>query len=215
MAADYLLAKASMMALAKRNIDVALIMSEVIEKLSLGELWELKARGDTDLTEAQYFEIIYNKTAVLMEAVPWSAAVLKESPASLVTSLKNYGRLVGLAFQIIDDILDYSSDTAKLGKPVGQDLEEGRVTLPFILARASLKGADRAKLLELGAKPRLSQEDKATVQGLVEEAGALDIAQAKAAELADTAEGALASLPDSSEKSLLGRLARYTVRRDR
>jgi octaprenyl-diphosphate synthase len=215
MAADYLLAKASLMALSKRNIDVAIIMAQVIKSLSLGELWEMKACRKADLTEQEYLDIILHKTAVLLEAVSWSAGMLLEAGQEKTDALKDYGRHVGLAFQIMDDILDYKADQSKLGKPVGQDLEEGRITLPFILTREKLPEAERRKLVALGEKLTLSEADKREIQTKVEEVGALDEALEKAESYVETAVQALSPLPETKEKDILIELARYTVRRDR
>jgi octaprenyl-diphosphate synthase len=215
MAADYLLAKASMMALVKRNIDVAMIMSDVVANLSLGELWELKARSRADLSEEDYFGIILKKTAVLLEAVAWAAGVLLDAEEGQISALRDYGRRLGLAFQIMDDILDYRSDAAVLGKPVGQDLGEGRITLPFILARERLGAGDRDALMALGSKNVLTEADKKAVGKLVDKAGGLEKSLEKAKALSEEAVKALTVLPESGERETLARLAFYTVGRDR
>jgi octaprenyl-diphosphate synthase len=215
MAADYLLAKASMLALTRRNIDVALVMAQVIRSLSLGELWELKARNDVALAESEYEKIILHKTAILLEAVPWAAAILSGAPEPQATALRDYGRWTGLAFQVMDDILDYRARPDELGKPVGQDLGEGRITLPFILAREALSGRDRERLLALGARVSPGPGEKAEAMRLVERAGGLDRALDRARDMAGTAAASLAILPESPERESLERLAHYTVSRGR
>ncbi|MDR2386052.1 MAG: polyprenyl synthetase family protein [Deltaproteobacteria bacterium] len=215
MAADYLLAKASNLALTKRDLNVAEIMAEVIKCLSLGELWELKAKNKVDLEKSEYIEIILYKTATLIEGVSWSAAVLNGAPNDRVTSLKYYGRWTGLAFQVMDDILDYKSSPDQLGKPVGQDLEEGRITLPFILARNQLKGKDLERLLALGALVAPTAQDKAEAVNLVEKAGGIELAHQQAQALADLAVSSLSNMPESSAREDLEKLAQYTVVRNR
>lgn len=215
MAADYLLAKASLLALAKENFTLARIMAEVVSNLSLGELWELKARNKTDLSEADYFDIILKKTAVLIESVSWSAGVLMGAEPDVLNSLRAYGRRLGLAFQVMDDVLDYRADTSKLGKPVGQDLEEGRITLPFIIARETLNGSERARLVSIGEKTDPTAGDKLEAGFLVEKAGGLQKSLAAAGRLVDQAVEELGALPETPEKELLAKLADYTVRRDR
>jgi octaprenyl-diphosphate synthase len=215
MAADYLLAKASALALTRRNVDVALVMSEVIKSLSLGELWELKAKNDVALAEAEYENIILHKTAILIEGVPWAAAILAGAPEAQASALRDYGRWTGMAFQITDDVLDYRAKPGELGKPVGQDLGEGRITLPFILAREALSGNDLDRLLALGALASPSPGEKAEAIGLVEMAGGLDRALERAKGMAGTAAAALGILPESPERDALERLARYAVSRGR
>ncbi|MDR1677970.1 MAG: polyprenyl synthetase family protein [Deltaproteobacteria bacterium] len=215
MAADYLLAKASLISLTKRNLDVAKIMAEVIKCLSLGELWELKAKNKVNIEKKEYTEIILHKTAILIEGVTWAAAVLNGASPEEVDSLKKYGSQTGLAFQIMDDILDYRAKPGELGKPVGQDLEEGRITLPFILARETLTGKDRERLLTLGAKISPSFEEKAEAIRLVEKAEGLDKAMKEAQDLVNQAVLALSNLPESRDRNSLERLAQYTVSRKR
>jgi octaprenyl-diphosphate synthase len=215
MAADYLLAKASLLALTKKNFDVAEIMAEVIKDLSLGELWELKAKNNVELDKGEYIEIIMHKTAHLIEGVSWSAAALNGAPNDQLMSLRYYGRLTGLSFQIKDDILDYQADPDKLGKPVGQDLEEGRITLPFILARENLTGDELARLLTLGSLVAPTAEEKTEAVALVDKAGGIEAAQKQAEALAELAASSLANIPESQARQDLERLTEYTVNRNR
>jgi octaprenyl-diphosphate synthase len=215
MAADYLLAKASLLALSKRNVDVAGIIAEVVKNLSLGELWELKAKNRVELEKSEYIEIIMHKTAHLIEGVSWSAAVLNGAPSELVNSLRHYGRWTGLAFQIIDDILDYRASPSQLGKPVGQDLEEGRITLPFILARENLTGKDLVRLLALGSVISPTAEEKTEAVALVEKAGGVGAAQKQAEAFAGLAASSLSNIRESPVRRDLERLAEYTVTRNR
>ncbi|MDR3135641.1 MAG: polyprenyl synthetase family protein [Deltaproteobacteria bacterium] len=214
MAADYLLAKASILGLAKRNINVAEILAEVIKRLSLGELWELKARNKPDLEKSEYIEIILHKTAFLIEGVAWSAAVINEAPDDQARSLRDYGRWTGLAFQVIDDIFDYRANPDQLGKPVGQDLDEGRITLPFIMARDKLKVKDRDRLLSLGSVVSPSAKEKTEIVSLVEMGNGIELAQGQAEAMAGLAVSSLSNLPDNQARHDLESLAEFTVRRN-
>ena len=138
-----------------------------------------------------------------------------EAPHEQVNSLRYYGRWTGLAFQVMDDILDYRADPDLLGKPVGQDLEEGRITLPFILAREKLTGKDLERLLTLGSLPAPSAADKAEVVSMVTQAGGIESAQTKAEALAGLAASSLSNIPESQARTDLERLAEYTVTRNR
>jgi octaprenyl-diphosphate synthase len=215
MAADYLLAKASLLALTKKNLDVAVIMGEVIQGLSLGELWELKAKNKVELTAEEYTDIILHKTAILIEGVSRAAAAVNRAGDRETDALRSYGRFTGLAFQIVDDILDYRADPSDFGKPVGQDLEEGRVTLPFILARKDLPEPDRLRLMTLGSMVSPGPQEKAEAAALVERAGGLQKAQSHADDMAAKAVSALLSLPETPDRMSLEALARYTVSRRR
>ncbi|MDR2387436.1 MAG: polyprenyl synthetase family protein [Deltaproteobacteria bacterium] len=215
MAADYLLAKASGLALVKRDLNVADIITDVMKCLSLGELWELKAKNKVELEKSEYIEIILHKTATLIEGVAWSAAVLNNAPNDKLISLRYYGRWTGLAFQIMDDILDYKANPNQLGKPVGQDLEEGRITLPFILARNELKGKDLDRLLALGALVAPTAQEKAEAVSLVEKVGGIELAHRQAQALSELAVSSLSNIPESQAREDLEKLAQYTVSRDR
>jgi octaprenyl-diphosphate synthase len=215
MAADYLVAKAGEMTLHKSNLETMRMMIALLRELSLGELAELKARRQVDLPASGYMEIIYRKTAALMETVGKSAAAMVEAPPRAAKAAADYGRLMGLGFQIVDDVLDYRGRPGNLGKPVGQDLAEGRITLPFIRARETLSGADRRRLLELGAEDDLSAENLAEATSLVEKGRGIELAMEDAAKLAKEAAEALEALAPSAERNLLAELAAYAVDRDR
>jgi octaprenyl-diphosphate synthase len=215
LAADYLLAKAALMSLSYKNLDIMTVMVELLRELSLGELAELKARRQVDLTVSEYLDIIYRKTAVLLEAVGKTAALAAESGPKESTALGQYGRLMGLAFQIVDDVLDYQANSGALGKPVGQDLAEGRITLPFILARDNLPAESKARLLAIAAQNDLNKDLFEEASILVEKGAGIELSLAKATSLANEAIAALEVLPHTTQRDLLTELAIFTVRRDR
>jgi geranylgeranyl pyrophosphate synthase len=129
--------------------------------------------------------------------------------------MAEYGRLTGLGFQIVDDALDYRAKADHFGKPVGLDLAEGRITLPFIRARESLRGADLARLLELGALEGPAPAELAEARALVERGRGIESSMAEAAAFANEGAAALAALAPSEERDLLAALAFYAVERDR
>ena len=215
MAADYLVAKAGLMTFAKSNLETMRLMLELLRELSLGELLELKTMREVALPMATYMEIIYRKTAILLETVGRTAGVMAGADETIRGALADYGRLMGLGFQITDDVLDYQLGSEVLGKPVGQDLAEGRMTLPFILARDALTGADRERRLEFGACDPLTSEGWIEARALVEKGGGITLSLAEADRLAREAVEALNPLAASPEKDLLIDLAFYAVKRDR
>ena len=159
--------------------------------------------GDT--TEEDYYRIIYNKTASLFEATGVSAAISVNAPEGFVEAVREYCVDLGMAFQIKDDLLDYSGGEV-LGKPVGVDLKEGKITLPL-----------------LGALKSVGKEDEDRVRGMVALIGSCpennmavrDFASARLEEFVLKAKTALEKLPDSEEKDYLSKIAAFTARRDK
>ena len=214
LAGDYLLAKAAKLGSATDNMDCVKTMSEVVAALSLGELIQLEARRKAGLGEEDYFRIIYRKTAALMEGATRTAAILAGVEGEALAAAARYGRQFGLAFQIVDDILDYQGDEAAFGKPVGHDLNEGKITLPFIKAREDLSDAKRERLCELAEHEDLSPAEHEEIMILVGEGGGVESARLKADELIHEAVASLAFFPPSPARDKLEALAAYTVSRD-
>ena len=214
LAGDYLLAKAAGLGAQSDNMDCVKTMSEVVAALSLGELIQLEARRQTDLPEDDYFKIIYRKTAALMEGAAKSAAILAGAEGETLAAATRYGRQFGLAFQVIDDILDYQGEQTTFGKPVGHDLDEGKITLPFIKARDALGDTRRTRLCELAEHEDLSVLEHEEISALVREGGGVESARLKADELIHEAVAALSHFPDSSARDNLAALAVYTGSRD-
>lgn len=130
---DYIFATSATFVCNTNNIRVIKRFSETIMELSTGELMEQFSLFDWRQTRKQYEDRIYNKTACLFSTSGESGAVLSEAPESVVQSMKNYGKYLGMAFQVIDDILDFEADASEMGKPVGNDLVQGILTLPGML----------------------------------------------------------------------------------
>ncbi|MDR3038074.1 MAG: polyprenyl synthetase family protein [Candidatus Adiutrix sp.] len=213
LAGDYFLAKAARLGTATGSMDCMKILSGIVGTLALGELDQLGARRRVDLGEAEYFKIIYRKTAVLMEGAARSAALLAGAGDETVAEARRYGRQMGLAFQIMDDILDYLGDPEALGKPAGHDLDEGKITLPFIRAREALGEPRRGRLLGLAERDRLSLEDHRAIAGLVAEGQGVAAARQKAEELAREAALTLAGWPPSPARDQLEALTVYVTAR--
>jgi octaprenyl-diphosphate synthase len=207
LAGDYLVAKAARISLEWKCLEAFDLLTHVIRELSYGELYQLQARRDTGLTRGGYHDIIRRKTAALLSAAAETPAVLAAAPAGAREALRSYGIRYGMSFQIADDVLDYSGDEGALGKPVLKDLDEGRVTLPLILARDALPAGKAARLRELAAQPERSPEERAEVLELVGEGGGIEKAREEAARWAGDAAGALDAFPVSDASEFLKRLA--------
>src|SRR5690606_8285457 len=122
------------MMVASQNMRVMQILADATNVIAEGEVMQLMNMGDASLDEAGYLQVIRSKTAKLFEASTQLAAVLASAPAELETACSAYGQALGTAFQVIDDVLDYAGDTTETGKNLGDDLREGKITLPLILA---------------------------------------------------------------------------------
>ena len=150
--------------------DIAKIVSDAVTMLSIGELMDVELSKSLQEDESRYFDMIYKKTAVLIEASASAAAQLSGKD---VRAFSLYGKNLGLAFQIIDDVLDITMDSETLGKPALHDYEEGKTTLPYIYLLASLEGEDKVKLVSL-YKKSLTQEEAGWIKSIMITSGAIE-----------------------------------------
>ena len=215
LAGDWLYMQSFEMALRERNFAILDILIELTQSMVEGELLQLTRLGRIDLTEAEATELAYRKTACLFSGCSRLGAVLGRQPKHVEDALAEYGRNAGLAFQLVDDLLDFTASPEQLGKPVLSDLKEGKVTLPLILAlRAEVprsgdgnghetNGAGRhlvAKVLEERGFVSVRPEQ---ITRLVRETGALDRAAKMAREYVVCAKDALSELPDTDYRRAL------------
>ncbi|WP_108652206.1 octaprenyl diphosphate synthase [Dongshaea marina] len=209
---DFLYSRAFEMMTEIGNMEVMRILSSATNVIAEGEVMQLMNCNDPDLDEASYMEVIYCKTARLFEAACELAAVIEDHPAQLRDALRDYGRYLGTAFQIIDDVMDYTSDPKDMGKNVGDDLAEGKVTLPLIYAMAQTDAATR-QLIRSAIEKGNGMEHLATISQTLEQTGALEQAKLKAQSEAQKAVAALEPLPASEYKDALIALAELSVAR--
>jgi octaprenyl-diphosphate synthase len=186
-------------------------MADAVTRMAEGEVAQLHVAGESDLDRERYYLVIDRKTAAL---ISWCSAVAHLVEPRYAEALARYGREVGYAFQIADDIIDYSLDVEVSGKTRGQDLREGKTTLPLILAcerRPSLRG--RLDALLRPGPPIADDDQHAALIDLVIEAGGLDAARRAADTHVDAAVEALDALPATPARDALEQLARYIVER--
>jgi octaprenyl-diphosphate synthase len=208
---DFLLARTGVIAAETGSLEIILAMSEVIGTMSEGELQQMQNAGRADLSEAEYEEVIYRKTAVLMETACKTGALFAGAPKDSVACLGEYGRRLGLAFQMKDDLLDYESSQEAMGKPVGQDLAEGKMTLPLIAALARAPENDAEKVRRIVTERKAGPDEFAYVRRLIQETGGMETTRKRAAFHIDKAREALAGFPDTRERQLLLKLADYIL----
>ncbi|HBC7185178.1 TPA: octaprenyl diphosphate synthase [Morganella morganii] len=194
------------------SMRVLKLMSEATNVIAEGEVLQLMNCNDPDISEADYMQVIYSKTARLFEAASQSAAILAGATPEQEKALQDYGRFLGTAFQLIDDVLDYDADNATLGKNTGDDLDEGKPTLPLLHAMHNGNAEESALIrqaIEQGNGRHLLEQVLATMK----RCGSLAYTYARAEEEADKAIAALSALPDSQYKDALAALAHIAVRR--
>jgi octaprenyl-diphosphate synthase len=200
---DFLFSRSFELMVEDGSLRVLKILSRASAIIAQGEVQQLTTAHDLTCTEDKYLEVITSKTAVLFAAACQIAAVVGESDAAVETALETYGRNLGIAFQLVDDAMDYASDAATMGKDAGDDFREGKLTLPVILAYAR-GGADERKFWErcIG---RLKQEDgdMARAMALTGSTGAMADTFARARHYGARAKDALGPLPDGPAKAIL------------
>lgn len=210
---DFLYSRSFQMMVELDRMPVMRILADTTNRIAEGEVLQLLHVRNPDTDEATYLGVIERKTAVLFAAATRLGALLAGADAATCDALHDYGLNLGYAFQIADDVLDYSADEAALGKHLGDDLAEGKATLPLIHAIVHADEATRAVL-----RQAISDGDAAqmpAVMAAIASAGSLDYSLARASDYARAAEQALDVLPENPHVAALRGLARYAVNRDR
>jgi octaprenyl-diphosphate synthase len=212
---DFLYIKSMSLALTQDRLDLIRILCDVTLRMIEGELYQLTKNGVVDLTEEEHFEIIRRKTAFLFGGCAEIGGMLGDVTPERAAALREYGFNLGIAFQLVDDLLDYTADAVALGKPIGGDLREGKVTLPIIfLLRRGGEEADR--LIRSVVNDRaVSAEQWREIVRLLAEHRATDLAYERAVEYAERAKACLEVFPPSREREALMALPDYVLARDR
>ena len=208
---DFLYSRSFEMMVELGSMPVMRILSKATRIIAEGEVLQLSKIRDASTSEATYMEVIRGKTAMLFEASTHSAAVLAGCPPEQAEALRVFGDHLGIAFQLMDDLLDYRGDAEALGKNVGDDLAEGKPTLPLI--HAMREGtAEQAELVRQAIQQGGSQ-DLERIRAAVEAAGSLDYTARLAREYAGRAIDCLASLPQNGYRDALVELSHFAVAR--
>jgi octaprenyl-diphosphate synthase len=208
---DFLYSRAFQMMVTLDRMKIMEIIADATNAIAEGEVLQLMNARDPNTTEARYIDVIRRKTARLFEAGAQIAAVLSDAPPAIEESLARYGRHIGTAFQLVDDALDYQADEASLGKHLGDDLAEGKPTLPIIYAMQHGNDDQRAMIRHAIEKGGLGQ--LAEITRAVASLGGLAYTARLAQCEADQALAALAPLPESAFKQGLSELAKFAVAR--
>ncbi|MFH1596097.1 MAG: polyprenyl synthetase family protein [Pseudomonadota bacterium] len=196
---DFLLAKALSLAVTTNRLKILKVLSHATTFMAEGEILQLLHTGNLEITEEEYFEVITRKTATLMSAACQIGGILGQAPADQEEALAQLGLNLGITFQVVDDILDYTGDAKELGKEVCADLKEGRITLPLIHALAQADSQDRQRLREMARD--LTPEMTQSLLDLLNKYGSLDHARNLARHYTRKAQENLADFPVSQEKA--------------
>ena len=211
---DFLLARSLSIAAETKRPDVIKVVAEITENMSQGEIHQLMKKGCIDLTETEYMEIIERKTAVLFQGTCRVGALISGVSKEKEAALAGYGYNLGIAFQMVDDLLDYSQDTPALGKKVGADLKEGKLTLPVIYSLKSADEKDRIQMEKIIKDKDFSMEDFETLIAFMKKYGGQTYTQKVAQKYVKNAKNALEIFKDSTTKEILLTIADYTLARN-
>jgi octaprenyl-diphosphate synthase len=210
---DYLLARALSISAGTGRLRVVQILAGLTENMSQGEVHQLMRKGDISLTEDEYKEVIRRKTAMLFEAACRVSAVIADATEEQERALAEYGYNLGIAFQMADDLFDYTLQTSEFGKEVGADLREGKLTLPVIYALRQARSGDRELMIRIIRDRDFSEADFKTLTGLLEKYGGLAYTQNAAGSYIEIAKKALTVFDPSPTKQTMLDIAEYALAR--
>ncbi len=210
---DFLYSRSFQMMSELNNLRIMDILSDATNIIAEGEVLQLMNCNDPDTTEDSYMQVIYCKTAKLFEAATRLAAVIANQDQATELAMLNYGKHLGTAFQLVDDIMDYTADAQEMGKNVGDDLAEGKPTLPLLYAMEHGNEQQR-KMIRNAIEHGDGMEHLDDILAAMEQTGSLVYTQKKAELEADKAIAAIAALPDSEHKQALIALAHIAANRN-
>ncbi len=208
---DYLYSRSVMEMARLQRVDLIEVLAKAANAMTIGEMRQLAMHDSLDFSEDDYYRLISAKTASLMSAACELGAMVGDS--TYRKPLKTYGYALGMAFQVVDDILDYTGTEGATGKPTGHDLREHKVTLPLIVALPKFDRSERLAVNALFADPKPDDELILRVVEATEHRGGIAFARARAREFAEEALSAIADLPDSASATALAEAVTYTVER--
>lgn len=212
---DYLYSKAMAQIVEFRSHGMNEVLAEACTKMAEGEVLQLYYNGNPSMPESDYIKIVEHKTAGLIAAACRMGAILAEASEEKQSALFRFGQYLGIAFQVADDTLDYNADGERLGKTLGQDLRQGKATLPLLHLLDHCSEPDRSMIKDRMETRTLSREDLERILGLMQDAGSLAYAMERAKTYIAAAQHELEAFEDSSARRALAVAADYMITRDR
>lgn len=214
LAGDWLYMQAFNLALRERNFYILDLLIELTQMMVEGELMQLEWVGRLDVTEDEHLSLVHRKTAYLFSVCARLGAILAGADSQQEQRLGDYGWNLGMAFQLVDDLLDFTASEHVLGKPVGNDLRDGKVTLPLILALKQCTSQERAMVQHVMEDRAYERTPLAAVLGVLHKYGAIERVRGRALDYIETSVAQLATLPDSNYKRALYSVTEWVVDRD-
>jgi octaprenyl-diphosphate synthase len=211
---DFLYLKSMSLSLTQDNLDIIRLLCDVTLRIVEGEIYQLTKKGVVDLSEEEHLEIVRRKTAYLFAGCARIGGMLAPITGDQQAALWDYGLHVGMAFQIVDDLLDFTGEETVLGKPVGGDLREGKLTLPIIHLLACGNGADTL-IRQIVRDKDVTRENWRELRSLLAQTRSIDYAQSTAVEFVERAKRALRAFPPGPARDALSFLPDYVLSRDR
>jgi octaprenyl-diphosphate synthase len=211
---DFLLARALSIASETGRPKVIKIISQITENMSQGEIHQLMRKGNIDLSESEYLEIITRKTAVLIQGSCRVGAILAKASEKDEKALSDYGFNLGLAFQMADDLLDYTANPVSLGKEIGADLKEGKLTLPVIRALGVANPKDQSQMKAIIRNEQFSAEEFRILVDMLNQYDGIQYTRKLAVERIDAAKAALSVFQPTEIRNLLNDIADYALERE-
>ena len=212
---DFLYLKSMSLALTQDNLEIIRLLCDVTLRIVEGEIYQLTKNGCVELTEEEHFDIVRRKTAYLFAGCARIGGMLGPTTREQQEALWDYGLNIGMAFQIVDDLLDFTGEAGALGKPVGGDLREGKMTLAVIHLRERGDARAAALLRKLVSSRHISLDEWLEIRTMLAQSRSIDYAQRIASEYVERAKKTLYAFPPSEARDALMYLPDYVVSRDR
>ena len=210
---DFILTKAFQAVIQQRDFRILDLLVKTTILMAEGEAFQLLKRRDVKFSETDYLSVIERKTAMLISNACQIGAISVQAKPEIEKALVDYGHHIGMAFQIMDDYLDYIADGEKLGKTIGKDITEGKLTLPLIVALRESSPQRRKRIGMLLHKESIENTDLLFVRKFIEEQGGLEYTKQQAHRYVEKAKANLNPFPDTPEKRALSKLADYVIER--
>jgi octaprenyl-diphosphate synthase len=211
---DFLLARASAIAVEAGSLEIIQVLSKITEEMSQGEIHQLINKGNLDISETEYLEVIRRKTAVLFQGACRVGALISDASEEKEAALSKCGFHLGIAFQMVDDLIDYTSDTHTLGKEIGADLREGKLTLPVIHSLKTAEPNDRLIMEKIITNKDFSAQEFETLVEMLKKYGGIAYTQKQAADHIDKGKQVLAVFPASESREVFLLIADYILERN-
>jgi len=211
---DYLFSKSFSIMVNEHDNRIMASLANASMKMAEGEVQQLMSKYDINLSNESYIDIVTKKTAELIASCCEVGAIIGGASEEQIKAMHSYGKNIGIAFQLIDDTLDFIADRKKLGKPICNDMREGKITMPLLHVLEAEKNGARGKIEDILRKHELDQDEVGFIMGLVSKHDSIEHTIATAGKYAAMGRENLKSLPDSPEKNALSNLSQFIVNRD-